>query len=236
MSSRSQDRQRQQRKKRRTSAATESKAARGAARPTDSNNVKPRNNADNAIASSPKPKASSPRPFLAVPAPHPTQLEKETFLKQCSFTFGRGSGPGGQHRNKVETAAQIVHNPTGVTAAAGERRSQTVNRHEAVRRLRLKLARVARCNVHRERYKPSELWRTRRQGEKMPVNSKHWDYPALLAEAMDVIIARDCDVAGAAGILGITMSQLTKLIREDKASFAVVNEGRTARGLPALRK
>ena len=230
MSARSQQQQRQHRKSRRATKVDDA-AARSAARPDASADANIRNQAD-----SPKPQAASPRHFLVVPAPHPTHLEKDIFLKQCSFTFGRAGGPGGQHRNKVETAAQIVHNPTGVTAAAGERRSQTVNRHEAVRRLRLKLARIARCRVHREKYKPSELWRSRRQGEKMPVNSRHWDYPALLAEAMDVIIARGYDVAGAAGILGITMSQLTKLVREDKASFAVVNEGRAARGLPALRK
>jgi hypothetical protein len=53
---------------------------------------------------------------------------------------------------------------------------------------------------------------------------------------MDVIVARGFDVAGAAGVLGVTMSQLTKLVRHDKASFAVVNDGRIARGLPPLRK
>jgi len=173
---------------------------------------------------------------LRIKGTHPTQLDEQTLWKQCSIAFGRASGPGGQHRNKTETAATITHDPTGVSAAATERRSQQVNRTVALKRLRLKLARAVRCSIHREKYQPSELWRNRRQGTKMPVNANHWDYAALLAEAMDVVYARGYDVAGAAGILGITMGQLTKLLRHDKATFAAVNEGRVERGLPPLRK
>lgn len=173
---------------------------------------------------------------LRIRGTHPTRLDEQALWKQCSIAFGRASGPGGQHRNKTETAATITHDPTGVSAAATERRSQQVNRSVALKRLRMKLARTVRCSIHREKYQPSELWRSRRQGTKMPVNPKHWDYAALLAEALDVVYARGFDVAGAAGVLGVTMSQLTKLLRHDRASFAAVNEGRTERGLPPLRK
>ena len=69
----------------------------------------------------------------------------------------------------------------------------------------------------------------------MPVNPEHEDYPALLAEALDVVIARRYDVAGAAGVLGITMSQLTRLIRHERHAFALVNEGREKVGLGKLR-
>jgi hypothetical protein len=48
-------------------------------------------------------------------------------------------------------------------------------------------------------------------------------------------VARGFDVAGAAGRLGVTMSQLARLIRHDKQAFALVNEGRVQRGLPPLR-
>lgn len=162
-------------------------------------------------------------------------LEPDTLMKQCSVEFGRASGPGGQHRNKVETAVTITHTPTGVSASATERRHQAQNRHEAIFRLRLRLARDVRRHVDPDRHQPSELWRTRRQGEKLPINPEHRDYPALLAEALDVIIARGFDVAGAAGVLGITMSQLAKLIRHDKATHALVNRGREERGLHPLK-
>jgi hypothetical protein len=152
-------------------------------------------------------------------------MAEAELLKQCRLQFGRLSGPGGQHRNKVETAVQIVHEPTGVEAHAGERRRQIENRREALKRLRLKLARIVRTRVDPERYQPSRLWQSRRQGRQMSINPRHRDYPALLAEALDLVTARGYDVAGAAGRLGVTMSQLARLIRHDRHAFAMINEG-----------
>jgi hypothetical protein len=166
---------------------------------------------------------------------HPAAIDDELLLKECEVTFGRASGPGGQHRNKVETAVTVTHTPTGESASASERRKQYENRLVAIRRLRLRLAIKVRESVHPMRHRPSELWQRRRQGEKMSVNPEHRDYPGLLAEAMEVIIARKFDVAGSAGVLGITMSQLAKLIRHVRHAFAMVNKGRVDRGLPALK-
>ncbi|MFZ9914415.1 MAG: peptide chain release factor family protein [Phycisphaerales bacterium] len=172
---------------------------------------------------------------INITGPHPATLEEPVFLSQCSIETGRVAGPGGQHRNRVDTAVFIKHVPTGVETHATERRSQAQNRHKAIFRLRLKLACNVRTLTSRDRHQVSELWARRRQGEKMPVNPEHEDFPALLAEALDVIVARRYDVAGAAGLLGITMSQLTRLVRNDRRAFARINEGREAIGLPKLR-
>jgi len=51
----------------------------------------------------------------------------------------RASGPGGQKRNKTESAVRIRHVPSGVTAVATESRSQTRNREVAMERLIAKL-------------------------------------------------------------------------------------------------
>ena len=172
---------------------------------------------------------------MTAPYSHLAALDDDVLLKQCDIGFGRASGPGGQNRNKVETAVTITHEPTGIEASASERRKQYENRLNALKRLRIRLAMEVRTRVHPERHRASELWERRRQGEKMSVNPEHRDYPGLLAEALDVITARKFDVAGAAGVLGITMSQLAKLVRHNKHAFAMVNEGRVARGLPALK-
>jgi hypothetical protein len=162
-------------------------------------------------------------------------LDDAELLKQCEIEFGRASGPGGQHRNKVETAVTITHRPTGVSGSATERRHQSQNRHEALFRLRLHLANRVRREIDPVNYQPSDLWRTRRQGEKMSVSPTHRDYPALLAEALDVVVARNFDVAGSAGMLGITMSQLGKLLRHNKEAHGHVNRERERRGLHALK-
>jgi peptide chain release factor 2 len=51
----------------------------------------------------------------------------------------RGSGPGGQHRNKTETAVRWTHVPTGITGACASERSQSYNDEEALKLLLSKL-------------------------------------------------------------------------------------------------
>src|SRR5687767_2890408 len=96
--------------------------------------------------------------FVQVPAPHPSTLPEEMFARDCEIEYGRVSGPGGQHRNKVETAVFITHKPTQIETHATERRSQAQNRSRAIFRLRLKMATKCRTTVNRDSHRPSELW------------------------------------------------------------------------------
>jgi protein subunit release factor B len=50
-------------------------------------------------------------------------------------TFSRSGGPGGQHVNKVSSAATLLHRPTGLSVTASDSRSQAKNRHLALGRL-----------------------------------------------------------------------------------------------------
>ncbi|KKL85670.1 hypothetical protein LCGC14_1952380 [marine sediment metagenome] len=47
----------------------------------------------------------------------------------------RGSGPGGQHRNKSHTGVRITHPASGASASATDSKSQKTNRKNAFRRL-----------------------------------------------------------------------------------------------------
>jgi ribosome-associated protein len=56
-------------------------------------------------------------------------------LKDCDVETFRGSGPGGQHRNKTESAVRMTHRPTGIVRVASDERSQLLNRKIALERI-----------------------------------------------------------------------------------------------------
>lgn len=165
---------------------------------------------------------------------HPAALSDDDLLSQCELTRGRTSGPGGQHRNKVQTLVILTHRPTGITGRAGERRSPENNRKVALRRLRLALAVGVRVGVPAGEAR-SELWRSRCRGRAIACNPRHHDYPAMLAEAMDMLESCRGDPRRAAVRLDCSMSQLVKLIKLHPPALAAVNDRRAARGEHALR-
>ena len=157
-----------------------------------------------------------------VDRPHPAALAEQALLAQVSFRRQKASGPGGQRRNKVETAVHVLHEPTGVAAQAAERRSAEVNRRLALGRLRLKLALQHRCPVETDGYRPSELWRRRTAGPRLAVADSHADVPALLAEALDVLAAVHDELPEAAALLDVTPSRLLRVLRLEPAALAAL--------------
>ena len=63
----------------------------------------------------------------------------ENFEKQCSIRYTKGSGPGGQHKNKVETCVIVKHNPTGLQEKCEDGRSKLANYKLAMQRLQKKV-------------------------------------------------------------------------------------------------
>ena len=165
---------------------------------------------------------------------HPAALDEDALLKDCTITSGRASGPGGQNRNKVETAVRITHEPTGIVASATERRHKEQNKQQAVFRLRVKLALQVREPVA-PAGEPSACWASRVKHKRLLINPSHEDFPALLAEALDRIAVMQQDVSAAAEALGVSVSQLIKLLKHEREALDGVNRKRLERGLHALR-
>ena len=165
---------------------------------------------------------------------HPSRLPESLLLEQCLVRRTRHTGPGGQHRNKVETAIEIVHTPTGITTFAAERRSQEANRQVAVFRMRLLLAIRLRA-IESAEVIPSKLWSSRCRNQRISCNETHEDFPTLLAEALDAVDAKEYDVRRAAAALGCSTTQLVRFIAKNSEAWTSVNAERVSRGLNRLQ-
>lgn len=100
-------------------------------------------------------------------------LPDEVLLSQCDIQVHRAGGPGGQHRNKVETAIRLVHLATGVTAEGKDQRSKLQNLGKAIKRLREKLERRAYQPKPRKKTRPSKSSvRRRLEGKKQASEKK----------------------------------------------------------------
>lgn len=89
-------------------------------------------------------------------------LDDDALLAQCDVQAHRASGPGGQHRNKAETAVRLVHRPTGVTVEGKDERSRSQNLRIALARLREKLERRAYRPPPRRPTRPTRASKERR--------------------------------------------------------------------------
>jgi hypothetical protein len=165
---------------------------------------------------------------------HPAAWPTAKLLAQCDVMRSRGSGPGGQHRNKVETAIVIQHQPTGIRGQASERRSQAENHAAALFRLRVNLALAVRL----ERSAGDDvdtMWTSRIVGGRIRVNPAHDDFPALLAEALDWIESCEFDFKIASDKLGCAPSQLTNFLKREPRALSSINADRKSRGLHPLK-
>ena len=144
------------------------------------------------------------------------RMDDAPLLKECSEERYRAGGPGGQRRNKVETAVRLRHPPTGLVAQAEESRYLAENRVRALRRLRERIALELRAafDVESPPTVP-ELDAQKTAGGGLAVNHANPSYPIIVATLLDAVEASQGSYAKAARALGITTSQLLRFLRSD---------------------
>jgi hypothetical protein len=162
----------------------------------------------------------------------------DALIAQCEVDRYRASGPGGQHRNKTESAVRLRHKPSGVSAIGEDSRSQAENKLHAVRRLRSAIALEVREHARIDGYAPSARLAALVAGGTAPLGAKTrltGEYWAAIAELLDLLVAGDLEIAATAQRLGITTGALSKLLLHDEQVGRVVNDLRRGKGMRPLR-
>ncbi len=162
----------------------------------------------------------------------------DALIGQCEVDRYRASGPGGQHRNKTESAVRLRHRLTGVTAIGEDSRSQSENKLHAVRRLRAAIALEVREPVRLDGYAPSSRLAafvaagTAPLGAKTRLTGEYW---TSIGELLDLIVANNLEIGTSAQLLGITTGALSKLLLHDEQVARTVNDLRRAKQMRPLR-
>lgn len=84
----------------------------------------------------------------------PFATDMKTLERETEVSFYKSSGPGGQKKNKTESAVRLHHPPSGLIVIATEQRSQALNRALAFRRLQRRLATLNRVPKPRVKSRP----------------------------------------------------------------------------------
>lgn len=151
-------------------------------------------------------------------------LDDAALVRQCRVERHRASGPGGQHRNKVETAVRLtLLGHPDIAASGAECRSQKANLALALTRLRLETALALRSAS-------AGPWKG--DTKMNPANPR---FPRLVAAVLDALAVENYELGGAALRLGFSVGQLRRLLAREPRISEAVNRERALRGLSMLR-
>jgi hypothetical protein len=151
-------------------------------------------------------------------------LADDALLKLCRTDCFRAPGPGGQHRNKVDSAVRLtLKEHPEVCASATESRSQHTNRRQALVRLRREIA-------HKIRSESAPKW----DGQ-LKFNVDNPEYPTFLGIVIDALTQAGWRVGDAARLLSTSTGKLNKVLFKDQHLWELVNRSRESAGMGRLR-
>lgn len=140
----------------------------------------------------------------------------QEFAKFYRIENFQDTGKGGQKRNRKYSGVRLIHIETGIVAECVIYREQNLNRIEACKRLRLKIAMLV-------------------SGPKIVnirsiVSLEHQDYPQWVSFVLDELYNCDFEIQHVAEKLCISKTKLTRVLYKDRVLWNEVNSNRTKLG------
>jgi hypothetical protein len=160
-------------------------------------------------------------------------LSDEQLLGQCETDRYRASGPGGQKRNKTDSAVRLRHQPTGLIVTAADSRSQHQNRARALQRLRAALAFDMRQSI--ESPESPAYVRDCCAGGRLDLRERDARFLPVAAWILDLLAAKEGAVAETAERLGVSTGNLVRFLETSSDGWQAANRIRQAAGKKPLR-
>ncbi len=172
--------------------------------------------------------------------------DETALLKNCRVDTYKSHGPGGQRKNKVETAIRLVHEPSGISAQGQQTRSQARNKTLALRNLRMHIACTCRLPQDLAHLAiPDEIaecfQRSARPGSaghvklRLSLPSGNRCFWPVAAFVLDVFDAAEGQLSRASRALGISTANLAAFLRNHRHLLAAAQAIRKANGHTPLR-
>jgi len=161
-------------------------------------------------------------------------LPDDRLLAESRLDQFRGSGPGGQKRNKTSNAVRLTHLPTRISVTATESRSLAENKLYALRRLRNKIAAHIRQPIDLLTFAPSDWFLTIRRQNQIEASHRHPLYAPAAALILDLLDALHGNPAAVGINLGVSTTAVLKFLESDPHFWTAANTLRKGYGLEPL--
>lgn len=145
-------------------------------------------------------------------------------LDLCRLDSFRGSGRGGQKRNKTANAVRLTIGDIAVTESATRSRSQNIT--AALRKLRLKIALSLSSSVARRCFMDSLPDETASyfQHGLIRINTQNPDFPVLAGYLVDLFLDSRGSWRKVAEKCGVSSSQLRRFVEKHPALLSTVRK------------
>lgn len=144
----------------------------------------------------------------------------EEFAKFCRIENFQDTGKGGQKRNRKYSGVRLTHIESGILVECALHREQNLNRIEANKKLRLKIATL--------------LSGPKIVNVRSIVSLDHHDYPSWVSFVLDELYSCDFEIFPVAEKLAISKTKFTRLLYKDRCLWNEVNANREKLGKFAL--
>ena len=148
-------------------------------------------------------------------------MNDEDLSARCRISFAKGSGPGGQKRNKTSSLAKVELPELSLAASDCTERSQFCNRKNALKKLRMLIA----LNYRKQRTIAPE---------RLECSLNAADYPLFAAQLLDILDSCSFNHRAAADICGCSPTAILKKIGRDPELWKFFQSKRDAMELPRL--